>query len=93
MFSFAIDHPIIMMTASMFLAVGAYYEFQLRLRPLIIPYKEIESMAAELLTQHGSEAGYVASTLIDRAEHRVDPYEQGRWRRVLKFLEANNPSS
>ena len=40
----------------MFLGSGAYYEYQVWLRPLLIPESEIAGVAEEVLAQHGLES-------------------------------------
>ena len=91
MFHFLTDHPMITMLALMFLGSGAYYIYQVWLRPQLIPESEIAVMAEELLAQHGLEARNFVTTLMDRAERRVELFEQGRLRRVLNYLEARQP--
>ena len=56
MFHFLTDHPMITMLALMFLGSGAYYEYQVWLRPQLISESEIEGLAEELLAQHGLES-------------------------------------
>ena len=91
MFQFVADHPIIAMSIFMFVSAGAYHEYQLRLRPLFISKSEIETLAAELIASHGENAADVVSSLIERSEFRVDPFEQGQWRRVLKHIAESQP--
>ena len=91
MFHFLTDHPKITLLALMFFGSGAYYEYQVWLRPLLIHESEIEGLAEELLAQHGHEAHNFVTTLMDRAERRVELFEQGRLRRVLNYLEARQP--
>ena len=91
MFHFFTDHPMFCLLALMFLGSGTYYEYQVWLRPLLIPESEIEGLAEELLVLHGLEAHNFVTTLMDRAERRVELFEQGRLRRVLNYLEARQP--
>ena len=91
MFYLLIDHPMFCLLALMFLGSGAYYEDQAWLRPLLIPESEIAGMAEEILAQHGHEAHNFVTTLMDRAERRVELFEQGRLLRVLNYLEARQP--
>ena len=86
MFQFVADHPMIAISIIMFVSAGAYHEYQLRLKPLFISKSEIETLAAEFIEDHGENAADVVTNLIKRAELRVDPSEQGQWRRVLRHI-------
>lgn len=76
----------IAMSIALFLSVATYHEYQLGLRPLFISESEIETLAAEFICDHGEGAAGVVSNLIGRAELRIDPLEQGQWRRVFKYI-------
>ena len=71
------------------LSVAAHHEYELRLRPLFIPKSEIEVLASTALFNHGADAAFVVSIWIDRAQIRIEPIEQGQWRRVLKHILKN----
>ena len=86
MFQLVSDHPMIAVSIFMFVSFVAYHEYQLRFRPLFISKSEIETLAAEFIQDHGENAADVVSSLIERAEFRVDPFEQGQWRRVFKNI-------
>ena len=86
MFQLVADHPMITMSIVVLGCVAAYHEYQLRFRPLFISKSEIETLAAEFIQDHGENAADVVSSLIERAEFRVDLFEQGQWRRVLKHI-------
>ena len=91
MFQLVSDHPMIAVSIFMFVSFVAYHEYQLRFRPLFISKSEIETLAAEFIQDHGENAADVVSSLIERAEFRIDPFEQGQWRRVLKHIAESQP--
>ena len=91
MFQLVTDHPMITMSIVMCVSVATYHEYQLRFRPLFISKSEIETLTAEFIQDHGENAADVVSSLIERAEFRVDPFEQGQLRRVLKHIAESRP--
>ena len=93
MFEFVSGYPMIAMSIVMLLCAGAYHAYQFRLRPLLIPKHVIETLATEFRCDHGTEAADVVSNLIDRAQFRGDPFEQGRLKRVLKHILVNSSST
>ena len=88
-----VDHPTIAASIIVMLSVAANHEYELRLRPLFIPKSEIETLAATARRDHGADAAFVASILIDRAQIRIEPFEQGQWRRVLKYILKNQQNT
>ncbi|MCM2291431.1 hypothetical protein NAC44_03695 [Allorhizobium sp. BGMRC 0089] len=73
-------------------AAGAFLsvEWQGRIRPLLIRRTEIESLADELIDNHGDRAEEMAFIEEDRAWRYSQNFEQGKWRRVRKELERRS---
>lgn len=73
-------------------AVGAFLsvEWQGRIRPLLIPRKEIERLADDLTEKHGARAEEFAAMEEDRAWRYSQNFDQGKWRRVRKELERRS---
>lgn len=67
-------------------AVAAWHAWEFRLRPLLIPKAEIDSIADRLIADHGPDAESAAYAEEERAWYDSDTYEQGRWRRVRREL-------
>lgn len=57
-----------------------------RIRPLLIPARDIRAMADALVLKHGDLAEEMAFIEEDAAWRRSDVFLQGRWRRVRREL-------
>jgi hypothetical protein len=57
-------------------------------RPHLIPRAEIERLAAELIARHGDRAEEIAFIEEDRAWRYSDGFNQGKWRRVRRWIEG-----
>ena len=62
-------------------------------RPRLVPRTEIDALAAEMLARHGPGAEDVASAEEETAWRNSRPFEQGKWRRVLKRIERLDTSA
>ena len=73
-------------------AAGAFLsvEWQGRIRPLLIPRKEIERLADDLTAKHGARAEEFAAMEEHRAWRYSQNFDQGKWRRVRKVLELRS---
>ena len=61
-------------------------EWQIRIRPMLVPRAEIDKLADELINKHGERAEEFAAIEEDRAWRYSQYFEQGKWRRVRKEL-------
>lgn len=68
------------------LIAALHHAWQFRIRPLLIPAKEIRLLVDELVAEHGDRAEEVAFINEDRAWRYSDSMEQGKWRRVREEL-------
>jgi hypothetical protein len=62
---------------------------ELYIRPLLIPKADIERLADELRRNHPTDPAEAAFTQEQNAWHRSETFEQGKWRRVKRFLDRN----
>lgn len=59
------------------------------LRPRLIPRGEVERIATDLLSHHGDRAEEIAFGEEYGAWRHSNPFEQGKWRRVRRRIEAS----
>jgi len=59
-------------------------------RPMFVPWREIEEKADDLIEQYGDDADYHAMMEQRRAAHRCETYEEGLWRRIRRAIRARN---
>jgi hypothetical protein len=63
---------------------------ELYIRPMLIPKLEIERLAEEIMDRNLGDPVEMAFSEEQNAWYRGETFEQGKWRRVGKFL-AHNP--
>lgn len=56
--------------------------WQGQVRPRLIPARQIEMQAAQMITRYGADALEMAASEEDRSWRYSHPFEQGRWKRV-----------
>jgi hypothetical protein len=62
---------------------------ELYIRPLLLPKEDIERLADELRRSHPTDPAGAALDEELNAWYRSDTFEQGKWRRVKRFLDRN----
>jgi hypothetical protein len=62
---------------------------ELYIRPLLIPKAEIKRLAYELKRSRPADPVEAAFEEEENAWYRSDTFEQGKWRRVKRFLDRN----
>jgi hypothetical protein len=60
---------------------------ELYIRPLLIPKAEIERLANELVRSHPADPAEAAFDEEQNAWYRSETFEQGKWRRVRRWIE------
>lgn len=83
---------LVILAVSPIIGAVAWEVWQGFIRPRRIPQAEIEAVAADLIAQHGDRAEEMAFINEDRAWRYSDSFEQGKWRRVRRFLADHAPS-
>jgi hypothetical protein len=61
--------------------------WQCLIRPRLVPRREIERRASEMLARHGDRAADVCFINAHRAWYDCDGFEQAMWRRVGEAIE------
>jgi hypothetical protein len=62
---------------------------ELYIRPLLIPKAEIERLADALRRNYPTDPAEAAFTEEQNAWYRSDTFEQGKWRRVRRWIEKS----
>ncbi len=86
LFEVVCSHPMVVLVAGVFGAVGLWQLWRFRLKPLFIPKADIDRMVDALIAEHGERAEDVAMMEEDRAWRYSDTLKQGIWRRVRREL-------
>lgn len=68
------------------LAMGLVHLWLGIIRPRLIPAREIEALADEVIARYGGFAAELAAIEEDRAWRYSDIAAQGRWRRVRQAI-------
>lgn len=58
--------------------------------PLFVPAREIHALAEVLMCRHGGRAEEVAFLNESKAWFECDSFEQGKWRRVRRYIKRVN---
>lgn len=72
---------------------GLWVLWQGIVRPYLIPRGEVERLATLLVERHGERAEEVAFGEEYGAWRNSDGFEQGKWRRVRKFIKNHGVSA